>query len=309
MSDDAKAALTFSPLNDPVADFTNKNMRNILVNGGFNIWKRGAGPFASPAIGVFHADKWLMDNSGAATFTVTKETTTIDSGLNSLKLDITVLGGATTCVIKQNVENFEEYRGKILTVTVRVHSVVAGAKLQMSEGFTNFASANHTGSGWETLTVTGLINASASILTLFIGYIGNLVVSTVYVDSAMMVIGDQAILFVPEDSTLEASRCERHYQIGGDGSTKYISIWALGISDGTNYVLGHAQRFHIPMASVPTVTVTVATVYEEGSVVDQKESYTPALLGVNVDGFNFAVTKAIAGNKPSTLIYSWTAVG
>ena len=261
-----------------------------------------------PAIHVYHADKWQMDNSDAATFTVTKETTTIDNGLASLKLDITVLNAATTCVIKQNVENFRAYRGKTLSCSVPIYSVTAGPKLQLSEGFTNFQSSEHTGSGWETLTVTGLIASNANTLTLYIGYIGNLVVSTVYIDSAMMTVSDEPIAYVPEDPQIEMERCQRYYQIGGDGSSTYTSLWTLGISDGTDYILGHSQRFHTPMAVTPTIVISVNAIREEGSLTNQKASYSTMITGTDINGFNVAFSKTIASNKPNTLIYSWTAV-
>ena len=50
---------------------------NLLTNGGFEIWQRGNGPFT--AAGAYHADRWTINIISSDTFSVSRDTTNIDS--------------------------------------------------------------------------------------------------------------------------------------------------------------------------------------------------------------------------------------
>src|SRR5215217_228252 len=69
--DIANAAVTNAKLGPDTA------RANLLTNGGFEQWQRGAGPFVTAASGIFTADRWQSQMGGAAgpTVTVTRETT------------------------------------------------------------------------------------------------------------------------------------------------------------------------------------------------------------------------------------------
>ncbi|MBX9299260.1 phage tail protein [Chromobacterium piscinae] len=98
--------------------------RNLLINGGFDIWQRG---LSQTTTGYGSADRWLMDlGSGLPGVTMAK--------MDASVADTEALGGATSflrltlakapsskvreyCQINQRVENLRRFSGKQLTLS------------------------------------------------------------------------------------------------------------------------------------------------------------------------------------------------
>ncbi|MFB9160052.1 phage tail protein [Chromobacterium violaceum] len=98
--------------------------RNVLINGGFDIWQRG---LSQTTTGYGSADRWLMDlGSGLSGVTMSK--------MDASVADTEALGGATSflrlaltkapsskvreyCQINQRVENLRRFSGKQLTLS------------------------------------------------------------------------------------------------------------------------------------------------------------------------------------------------
>jgi hypothetical protein len=89
--------------------------KNVIINGDFNIWKRGTS-FAAIANGGYSADRWVYDKTGTMVHTITQETdvpTVAESGhlsKYSLKIDCTTVDSSIAsgdiCKIDQRIEGF-----------------------------------------------------------------------------------------------------------------------------------------------------------------------------------------------------------
>jgi len=282
-----------------------QNIPNLLVNGGMEVWQRGTS-FSSLSQGDYTADKWSVSFSAATspTWTISREATEVDNEKYSLKSVITDLDGATSALLLQDIENWESYKGKTVSLSVRVKSN-QGVVAAITDGVAGTFSTAHTGDNtWQTLTVTEDVSTSATRLSIYI-YFGRspATTGTTYIDSVMLVNSDTTVDYVPEDKQIELARCQRYYE----DTTTNIRYAALGISDGTNYYNEIPIQYHVEKQSTPTVTVTVTRVQEEGSTTDQKASYSTALADGSSHGFNMAVYKAIAGNKPTDVRFTFSA--
>jgi len=229
--------------------------QNILINGGMDFWQRGISfPMTN---GIYTADRWKFARDGGPTGTISREATIIDSvGAYAVKLDITVVGGATYSIFQQTLDNSMNYRGKTLTFSMRVRAN-SGVQLFINDGVTGATrSASHSGSGaYETLSVTKTLTSSASIsVTLNAGFFDTPPsVSTTYFDSAMLVIGSAPVAFVPKDPQIELAQCQRYCQrIGGNiTGTELVASgqwWSTTRADFT-------IRLPVAMYATPTVTV------------------------------------------------------
>jgi hypothetical protein len=239
---------------------------NILDNGGFDIWVRGTS-FSSPiSNGAYTADRWKFNTDGSDTYTVTQDTTQVEVGSGSYdqKLNITALGGsATFTCFTQIVENYLSYAGKTVTLTVRVKCSATGLiQAQIYDGVGQTNSSTNATTGWETLTVTATVSSSATQLTIRIGFLSGLggttapSVSTIYVDSAMLVLGSVATAFVPTNPQQDLARCERFYQrIGGIATNEMIATAQAVSTTEAEFPL----RFRTPMRAAPTLTINGIT--------------------------------------------------
>jgi hypothetical protein len=240
---------------NPAEDFATIPQANVLDNGGFEIWQRGTS-FTSPASATYTADRWRVQTTGAPAFTVTQESVNIDSGIFSLKLNITSVGGATQLALRQVIENGQGYDGKPLAFSCRVKCSVPGAcNIAIADDNGSVVSSTNVGTGWETLTVKLASPIVTSTLNVYVGFApgGNTpVISTIYMDSAMLVIGSQPVTFIPTNAQVDLARCQRYYwQAGGNISGEGICQGFVSQSSNCQGVL----RFPVQMRAAPTATV------------------------------------------------------
>jgi hypothetical protein len=199
--------------------------KNLLANGGFEIWQRGTGPFTGQ---IFSADEWKAEIQAGATFSVSKETTNHLSGEACATIDFTS-GGGNSAWLAQCPENYKSLSGKYLTFSVWVKTSVADCVRvwltdQTSGGGDSASGSIHTGGGdWERLTVTKLIRDDLVPqggawphgfgLQVYIVF-DNADASGVLIDNAMLVEGyyPEGVPFVPLSRSEEFSRIQRFYQ-------------------------------------------------------------------------------------------------
>lgn len=283
------------------------NLPNILDNGGFEIWQRGT-TFSSPANLVYTADRWKVETNEAANVTVTQETTTIDMGLASMKVVVTAAGGGTNWRVANIIENVADYRGKTITFSARVNTVTANAiKLRIGTNMGSINSTNfHTGSGWETLTLSYTVESTATNLVVYIGMIsnGNKTAGTYYFDSAMLVIGSTSATFVPTHPQQDLARCQRYYEASGQ-----ITMRAYGAYDGgsSRYELAQFVTFAMQKRTTPTIVLTPGTVWEDGVAGNFQANYSFIAGNSFPNGFEFMVFKSTGGQRPVLFQGSYTA--
>lgn len=233
---------------------------NILDNGGFEIWQRGTS-FTNPADSTYLCDRFYNRNSESAGVAVTKETSIVDGGLTSMKIVVTTAGASTYWKLIHVIEDFAAYRGKTITLSVRVRSNTASAvRVSLNDGVNaqGYSSYHSGGSTFETLTVTYAVSSTSSILYISLGMIdsGDKKTGTYYFDSAMLAVSASAVAFVPTNPEVDMARCQRfYYRIGGQSAGDWT---VLGQCISTT----HARfpfRFPVPMRAVPTITIVGAT--------------------------------------------------
>ncbi|TXH44742.1 MAG: hypothetical protein E6Q97_32320 [Desulfurellales bacterium] len=139
-----------------------------LSNPGFETWTGGTS-FTNPASGTAVADGWTWAKAGttAPTANVSREPTTKDSGLYSLKVDITVAGsGDSNGEIHQSNLRYASFAGLTVVLGARVRASTANkVRLKVYDGVTTAYSSYHTGDGtWQTLYVALTVSASPTQL-------------------------------------------------------------------------------------------------------------------------------------------------
>lgn len=255
---------------------------NILTNGGFEQWQRGTS-FSTPTTGNYVTDKWINTHtvSGGLAFTIAREATIIDNGY-SLKFDVTNNGGAGNLgYIAQDVENWANYLGKTVSLSVRVKSNVATSiRLLIHDGSNNTLSSYHAGDNtWQTMTVTVAIPISATRLLIKIGAVnnGDLLVGTTYIDSAFLVVGNSPVNFIPMHPADDLARCLRYFENDDSG----LQITWYSNPTETNRLIFHfsVQKSAIPSMTFVNGTLSQATASSTGSV--STKGFTLAL---NSDG-------------------------
>jgi hypothetical protein len=277
-----------------------QNPINILVNGGFEVWQRGVGPFTTD--GLYTADMWKLTVGSGATIQISKESTEIYSGIYSLKMNRTVVGSASSWV-QQVVENYKDYIGKTVSVSVMVKTSVASTfKLGLTDGVTDTESSFHTGGGgWEKLTITKTISLSATQIRLRVYALAGGSTGIVYVDNAMLVLGSKPVDFTPLQPADDFERCQRYYEEG-----RYY-LEGRGRDHDSAYVCGGASRFNTRKASAPTITVSTWIIREEGSATDVQASYGKYTGNYGLGQLYTAASKAAGGSLPSYCQADWIA--
>lgn len=291
---------------DDVLNVVHKNLPNILVNGGVELWERGTS-FIGVANGDDTADKWVVGKSGGVPPTANvSRSAADDTGFFAMDVDITAAGSSSPRFSMRNTaEWYESYASKTVSLSVRVNTSLAGVKISLNDGVSGFNSTAHSGSGtWETLTITATLSGSLTQLQVLIGWLDTDVPSTgqVLIDSIMLLEGDNPLGFIPEDPAVRLNRTQRYYE-----AQNTVDFRALGVSDGTNYILEVPVKFTTTKRTTPTVTLTINAVKEEGAAADQQGSYTITATDITAAGFNMKASKAIAGSKPASLEFDWTA--
>lgn len=226
---------------------------NLLDNGGFEIWQRGTS-FSNGAAAIY-ADRWWWNFSGSTpTYTISKNTSVVDTQTSSLQLTLSSIpGGTGNFYVYQTLENLSTYLGKTLTLYVRVNTTIGGNVI--NAGFytdaNGFVGTNyHPGDGnWHTLTGTITISNSSTFMQVrAINFNNNTTTGTVYVDSAMLVYGSDVVAFIPLHPAIDILRCQRYYETGYTLATQYMS------TGGFNWSVD--VQFQAYKRTTPTITLS-----------------------------------------------------
>jgi len=201
---------------------------NLLVNGGFEIWQRGNGPFT--AANAYSADRWFFNMGAGDTVSVSRV------AQNSL------LGSAYAAGITytkstgpgQYAHVFRAESGLVgLTITMSavVYSAVPNAvRLTIQDDAVTAFGAYHTGnSTYQTLSVTKTIVLNATFVTAAIRFDAS--GGPFYVDNAMMVVGSQAADYAPLHPADDLARCMRYYEVlveGNNGAFTFTGYQGAG---------------------------------------------------------------------------------
>lgn len=286
--------------------------KNILVNGGFEIWQRGTQFFDGGA--RINSDQWFL-NTGIANGGVSQinlEGTIVDRGSRSLKFTTSgsAAGASTGRFIYQDIENWKDFVGKQVYFTARIKSPVANVlRIGIDDGTATAQSSYHTGDNtFQTLKVTLTVSASATRVRFQIGFLTLADIQAglshdYYFDCAMAVQGAAPSNFVPLSVEEDIARCQRYYELLGGWEvtiTAGLQPLYLGSDDGTNYKMAYTYRYNVTKAAVPTLSFYGGGLEgwsEEGGGFGVGAPYTVSLTG-DADGCTVMISKPKAGNRP-----------
>lgn len=272
----ADASITNAKLGPDVA------RTSLLVNGGFEIWQRGNGPFAANL--TYGPDRWALSLVGTDAMSVSRDTANVDASSGAAAAVAFTLGtGAGGSNLQQKVEDNGQVRGRTLSFSVRVRcSTANAARIGIWDSVNSYRySGFHSGGGtYETLTITAPIASSATGTVLAIGFGAS---CTAYVDNACLVVGSQPANYVPMHPADDLARCLRYYEtIGTNTFFPLIGAWqAAGVAYyGTVF-------YKVPKAVAPVVTKNGTwTVSNSGQ---------PTVLGGDVNGTVLTATATALG--------------
>ena len=265
-ADIANGAITTTQIQDgtiTTADLANAAVTNaklatdtarmsLLVNGGFEIWQRGNGPFSANSL--YSADRWNLVINGTDTLSVSRNTAQADVGSTACAACTFTLGtGGGTTQFYQPMNPATEYgqlSGRTVIFSVRVRTSTPNAvRIAMYDGSAWRYSGYHTGGGtYETLATPAIVVSGTLNPSVFFA-----ASCTTYVDNAMLVVGSVAADYAPLHPADDLARCLRYYEKladDGDGSLYPSSIATAASQNATQTAFFKAKK-----AVTPTVTV------------------------------------------------------
>ncbi|MGH7974994.1 MAG: hypothetical protein ACREBR_05685 [bacterium] len=285
----------------PLASMGYQNIPNILDNGGFEIWQRGAS-FSTLTAGTYTTDRWKIFNSGTTpTGTITQETTTTDLSSSAMKINLTNVTSNGSWGMTNNIENYQCYLGKTITITARINAnATGGMVLFISDGILTANSIVTANAIYTTYTLTFTPSLSATQLYVGFGNVFGPVTSTGtwYLDNFMLAVGSTAIPFVPTNPQQDLARCQRYFQVASNNS-------ATGGAFGTTQVhLGWS--FKVTMRVVPTITFGSFSI----NLLEPNTNFSassPNIIGaIGTDGVAFIATIAGGTNGAGASLASGT---
>lgn len=308
---DGVATFTVAPVL-PNAAITNAKLAadtardNLLVNGGFEIWQRGNGPFT--VNGNYTADRWQPLIGGGSTFSIVADTANADTASRvCAAITYTHSTGPTLLFqpfASQNDGSFpQQLRGKQVTVSLRVKTSTAGAVSVGVFGsiLGRVTGTAHNGNGtYQTLTYTATVPATEINFQVEVTFSAS---CTAYLDNAMMVIGPQAADYAPLHPADDLARCLRYYEVVTAPSNQYVG---LAFAYTTTNAMGMWQM--LPKSVAPTVTTSPAATWgvtSAGFGVIACTGMGPTVQAGRMVSFGITVAGGlVAGNAAMMLAYT-----
>jgi hypothetical protein len=240
---------------------------NAIINGGFDVWQRGTGPFTTPANATYTADRWTHFFNGTATVTQDNSLAVTNTGSG---IRITATGSSSDNAIFQLIEtaNTLPLRGSIVTITAWVSGTTGvSARIALAHSTsdnTNLTSTNIAvaDSGFvalsstpQRITVTTTIPANAR--TLRVGINSSSMVNTNFfaVTGVQLEVGAVATPFKRNAPSIQAelAACQRYYFRWAQTATDPFSNAGLGYADSSGTCLVSIQLpvvMRVPVGSV-----------------------------------------------------------
>jgi hypothetical protein len=260
----AKIAAATIPNADLAADVFRQNL---LVNGGFENWQRGVGPFSGgpfTSYTGFTADRWQRYVAGSDVLTVSQvagDTTLPGSGNFAVQFAYTA-GGASGTSFYQRLTKSDgnQLSGRALTISAMINCNTPnaiGCYIQSDgTGGVITKGATNTGTGWQLITVT--YTPVSDMTYVHCGLFFNMISCSAIVDNIMLVYGSVPCTYMPMHPADDLARCLRYYEIQYPELQAYVN--ASGNQIGSNLF------FAVVKALSPTITKTGA--FSFGGTVD-----------------------------------------
>lgn len=249
-------------------------MRNIIINGGMDVWQRAT---SQTVTGYGCADRWY-NLSSSSTTTISQDTSVptgvpVQYSLKWLTGAATTYGQSFQAIERANVIRLRgqkvtlscyvktlNWTGNILLRSMYSNSSDAQATVIAGTGISDGYAAGSTMTSWTRLTNTFTVPADAVGLGVYIlpDTVQTASGAAVWITGVQLELGTVATPFENRPFGTEFALCQRYYQKTFDQATVPGS-WSRNTGQGIGqchnsgfFRLQH--RFVVPMRSAPTVT-------------------------------------------------------
>ena len=292
---------------------SSQQFTNLVKNGNFSLWVNGTS---------LAPDQWALINDG----TVAQNAAAGNVQFNEFSAEITSSADAAstpdfleqTIIATIGTADNTIFRGRTVTFGCWVKAGAADeANITINDGVGTTDSSNNVGTGYEFLTVTRTLDASATTLTIRIKVIANSQV--VYFDGAMLVEGDTAIGYAKNHFearrvkvglfSRDTSLASGTQAITGVGfqprSVKFLSVgdsvvgeasWGYDTIDDSFSI----DDAHNAVANSTQLEITHSILIIESTVANQ---YKGAVSSFDSDGFTIQWTKESSPTGSLQTIY------
>jgi hypothetical protein len=220
---------------------------NILVNGGFEInQKFGTNAGSATSTASMAVDRWMAQVTGAATLGWQTTATNADAGSSFSENLVYTHAASQAGLFYQSVENFAEFRGKTVYLTVRCLASSTGMYAYIQDSAATSATVRSIGDGvYHTITTSLTVNAATTFLYVKIAFDAT---CNVYVDNVMLAMAPAPIDYIQRPKGEEALLCRRYYQ-----TVKSTARWRTQVVSETRDV---NVPYPVAMAGTPVATLT-----------------------------------------------------
>jgi len=242
----------------PIINTIPRPLNNLLANGGFEVWQRGAGPFTNnKTTNVVGPDRWVgqLGSPGNGVLSVTRENSNIDANsqfsaaLNYTSADV---NDGTPGMYYALTDMEAQYNSRIMTFSARVKAGISGVRIWgLTTGNVRVFSLAHPGDNqWHTLTVTWQYVLGQKYVGIqFTPGTGGLV----YIDNCTLVAGNIPGVYVAPNQADDLARCMRYYEILGNGTGSGNPFQLSGYG-GANQTWRTLFALKAWMVNTPTIT-------------------------------------------------------
>ena len=222
--------------------------KNLIINGGFDVWQRGTSASYSANTGRgYIVDRWYAEGY-PLNITITKSTLTYD-GISHKSASLSSITGGWSF--------FQAIEGARIVnhnKTMTFSFVASGSGTVQPESWAgatrNFGSSITLTSTPTRYEITHTLEAAATGDDLYIGLVGS--GGSMNITLAQLELGSVATDFEHRSFGEELALCQRYYQNTGTGYA-YTTVLGLGYANTTTSVIVH-HELRVPMRTTPSLS-------------------------------------------------------